>query len=153
LANISTEQTIQQDDLFQVPIPVLQTGLAPVNNGTAMSYIWDTYQSSLGVKMILHFADIQNRQVRLFDVHFNGMVHQNYSPPYLSAGYLYNTVCYIKQETEYEITIQATNKSMLPPMMNAYEIYNRIPHDTPSTFSKDCEISPILATPTHLYSL
>ncbi|XP_047051393.1 probable leucine-rich repeat receptor-like protein kinase At2g28990 [Lolium rigidum] len=137
LANISTEQTIQQDDLFQVPIPVLQTGLAPVNNGTAMSYIWDTYQSSLGVKMILHFADIQNRQVRLFDVHFNGMVHQNYSPPYLSAGYLYNTDWYRSTDGNYNITIQATNKSMLPPMMNAYEIYNRIPHDTPSTFSKD----------------
>jgi hypothetical protein len=144
LANISTQETIQQDDLFEVPIPVLRTGVTALGNVTALNGTWDTYKRSFGFKIILHFADFQNRQVRLFDVNVNDMVYQNFSPPYLSNHALYNTDWYKSIDGKYNISMRATNKSMLPPMFNAYELYNLIHHDIPRTFSKDCEMSPTL---------
>uniref|UniRef100_R7W5Z6 Putative receptor-like protein kinase n=1 Tax=Aegilops tauschii TaxID=37682 RepID=R7W5Z6_AEGTA len=138
-AKLSTKETIKQDDVFVVPIPILQTVVAPINNGTVLHVnTWVSYKTSSEFKFILHFADIQNAQLRLFDIYMNNDEwYPNYSPPYLAAGHVRNTEWYKTTDGQYNITLAATNTSMLPPMLNAYEGYLRIPHDTPRTFSED----------------
>uniref|UniRef100_R7W587 Malectin-like domain-containing protein n=1 Tax=Aegilops tauschii TaxID=37682 RepID=R7W587_AEGTA len=139
-ANLSTKKTIQREDSFAVPIPVLQTAVAPVNNGTVLHVgTWNTYKSTFEFKFFLHFSDIQNTQLRQFDIYLNDYEwYKKYSPPYLTADYVYSTGWYKATEGTYNITLAATNRSMLPPMVNAYEVFNRIPHDTPRTSPKDC---------------
>ncbi|VAI17588.1 unnamed protein product [Triticum turgidum subsp. durum] len=138
-ANLSTKETIQQEDNYAVPIPVLRTAVAPVNNATVLNLgTWETYKSSFEFKIFLHFSDIQNTQLRQFDIYLNDHEwYKKYSPPYLIAHSLYSIGWYKATEGTYNITLAATNASVLPPMINAYEIFNLIPHDTPRTSPKD----------------
>ncbi|KAE8790691.1 putative LRR receptor-like serine/threonine-protein kinase PAM74 [Hordeum vulgare] len=137
--NHSTKGTIQQDDIFAVPMPVLQTAVTRVNNGTVLIVnTWDSNKRPLKFKFILHFADMQNAQPRLFDIYLNAKkLYKNYSPPYLVADYVRSSEWHSNTDGQYFLGLIATNTSMLPPMVNAYEIYYHIPHNTPRTFSKD----------------
>jgi hypothetical protein len=144
-ANLSTQETIQGGNDFEVPTLVLRTAVFPVNNGTVLNAgEWKTYKRSFAFKIFLHFADIQNSQVRLFDISTSDWASQNYSPPYMSVETLYSADWYKSTDGNYSITLVATNETTLPPMLNAYELYNHIPHGTPRTFSNDCEMSPTL---------
>ncbi|XP_037440974.1 probable LRR receptor-like protein kinase At1g51890 [Triticum dicoccoides] len=140
-AKLSTKDTIEQDNVFAVPSLVLQTAVAPINNATVL-YVntWISYKTSLEFKFIFHFADIQNTQRRRFNIYMNNEDwYTNYSPPYLVADHVRSSKWYKTTGGEYNFTLAATNTSMMPPMINAYEGYTHIPHDTPRTFSKDFE--------------
>ncbi|VAI31792.1 unnamed protein product [Triticum turgidum subsp. durum] len=144
-AKLSTKDTIEQDNVFAVPSLVLQTAVAPINNATVL-YVntWISYKTSLEFKFIFHFADIQNTQRRRFNIYMNNEDwYTNYSPPYLVADHVRSSKWYKTTGGEYNFTLAATNTSMMPPMINAYEGYTHIPHDTPRTFFKDCEITPL----------
>uniref|UniRef100_A0A0E0B1X9 Malectin-like domain-containing protein n=1 Tax=Oryza glumipatula TaxID=40148 RepID=A0A0E0B1X9_9ORYZ len=43
------------------------------------------------------------------------------------------------QDSQFNVTLAATAESVLPPMLNAYEIYTLIVHDTPTTFQQDVD--------------
>ncbi|KAF7065268.1 hypothetical protein CFC21_071386 [Triticum aestivum] len=140
-AKLSTKDTIEQDNVFAVPSLVLQTAVAPINNATVL-YVntWISYKTSLEFKFIFHFADIQNTQRRRFNIYMNNEDwYTNYSPPYLVADHVRSSKWYKTTGGEYNFTLAATNTSMMPPMINAYEGYTHIPHDTPRTFFKDFE--------------
>ncbi|XP_044392125.1 probable LRR receptor-like serine/threonine-protein kinase At1g51810 [Triticum aestivum] len=144
--NLSTKEPILQDGSFPVPIPVLETAVAPVNNGTVLNVnTWKTYKRSFEFTFFLHFSDIQNTQLRLFDLYVNDeQLMDKYSPSYLAAGYVYSSTWSKTTDGKYNITLAASPTSVLPPMINAYEVYNNIPHDTPRTSTKDCEMPPLL---------
>uniref|UniRef100_A0A3B6LLP3 Protein kinase domain-containing protein n=1 Tax=Triticum aestivum TaxID=4565 RepID=A0A3B6LLP3_WHEAT len=137
--NLSTKEPILQDGSFPVPIPVLETAVAPVNNGTVLNVnTWKTYKRSFEFTFFLHFSDIQNTQLRLFDLYVNDeQLMDKYSPSYLAAGYVYSSTWSKTTDGKYNITLAASPTSVLPPMINAYEVYNNIPHDTPRTSTKD----------------
>jgi hypothetical protein len=80
----------------------------------------------------------EHSQVREFNVYFNSGPPNKYSSPYLAAGYVYSTVWYRAiYGDQFNVTLAATAQSVLPPMLNAYEIYTLIVHDTPTTFQQD----------------
>uniref|UniRef100_A0ACD5YA86 Uncharacterized protein n=1 Tax=Avena sativa TaxID=4498 RepID=A0ACD5YA86_AVESA len=141
---LSTEEDIQLEYKFAVPIAVLKTAVAPVNNSTITllnSLPFESYKTSFQFIVVLHFADFQNSgQLREFNVYlpqyFAPSDDDQYTPPYLSASWVYTHWCKAN-ESNLNITLAATNTSMLPPMINAYEILNRIPHDTPRTSYED----------------
>ncbi|XP_048527694.1 probable LRR receptor-like serine/threonine-protein kinase At1g51810 [Triticum urartu] len=146
-ANLSTKEHIQQDDnSVAVPILVLQTAVSPINNVTVLNVgTWRAYKRSFEFKFFLHFTDIQNTQLRLFDLYVNDdQWLQTYSPPYLAISYMYSSAWNKTTDGKYNITLAASPTSVLPPMINAYEVYNNIPHDTPRTSTKDCEMPPLL---------
>uniref|UniRef100_A0A0D9XCV1 Protein kinase domain-containing protein n=1 Tax=Leersia perrieri TaxID=77586 RepID=A0A0D9XCV1_9ORYZ len=64
------------------------------------------------------------------------LVKYNYTPPYLSSGTVY-TSWFRADGGRYNISLVATAKSALPPMLNAFEVYYLINHDKPMTFPKD----------------
>ncbi|KAL5205657.1 hypothetical protein ABZP36_033866 [Zizania latifolia] len=115
-ANLSTTSTIQTESMFAVPSVVLQTAVTPTENNTVLSVM--TWQNAMADAYVvfLHFADFQSSELR----RFNTYVTDN------SAT-----------DGEYNITVAATNASVLPPILNAFEIYYLIAHDTTATFSKD----------------
>jgi hypothetical protein len=96
-------------------------------------------------RVFLHFADFQNSQLRQFNVSFNGGQLVNYSPMYLKASSVQTSGWWKSADGNYNITLEATNTSLLPPMISAYEIYRLIPTNNSRTFSKDCELSPRLS--------
>jgi hypothetical protein len=125
-----------------VPNHVLQTAIIPSNNGFVINVeTWESYKISLEFMVFLYFADFQNSQLRQFDIYLNNEVFYQYSPKYLTTSSVQNSGWYKSKDNKYNITLECTNISMLPPMINAYEIYNSIPHDTPRTSSEDRELS------------
>ncbi|GJM99007.1 hypothetical protein PR202_ga16065 [Eleusine coracana subsp. coracana] len=84
----------------------------------------------------------ENAQLRQFDIYFNGdrLVGGSspYSPSYLVATCVYTSVAIpAVVDGQYNITLVSTAKSVLPPMINAIEIYTLVPRNSPTTFSKD----------------
>lgn len=125
-----------------MPSPVLQKAVVPSGNSTKLVFFSDQLDALLHDHfVILHFADFQNKKSREFTVSIdNGVQSSPYSTPYLkvlsvTGGWSSNS------EGKYNFTIAATATSALPPILNAYEVYGRIIHDNPTTFSQDCKLA------------
>ncbi|KAK1630301.1 hypothetical protein QYE76_004616 [Lolium multiflorum] len=139
-ANLSTQNTIthEDQDSFAVPSSFLRTAITTAGNGTVLNVAtWYPSDSSLLFRVFLHFTDFQNSQLRQFNVYINDEELNNYSPKYLTASSVHNSGWSKTADGIYNITLAATNMSVLPPMISAYEIYNLIANDTPRTFSMD----------------
>jgi hypothetical protein len=125
-----------------VPSSVLQTAIAAAGNSTLLTA--KTWQDNTMFRFMffLYFADFQNTQFRQFDIYLDDSrlvpVIKSYSPAYLSSSSVY-VESYRATDGKYSITLASTNTSVLPPMINALEIYLRVPCEGPTTLPKDCE--------------
>uniref|UniRef100_J3MWR3 Malectin-like domain-containing protein n=1 Tax=Oryza brachyantha TaxID=4533 RepID=J3MWR3_ORYBR len=135
LKNLSTVLPIEQAYDFSVPLPVMQTAVETASNKTVFSVALQ--DKSLPKFMVyLHFADFQNSQLRQFNASGDDQPCQ-YTPPYLATETVRNTDWYRAPNGLCTITLAPTAASKLPPMLNAFEIYTLISHDSPRTFPKD----------------
>ncbi|KAL6846308.1 hypothetical protein ACP4OV_023756 [Aristida adscensionis] len=146
-ANLSTAQVIPPNPGFMEPLPVLQTAIAAAgNSSTTLSYPWQKHSSACPFMVFLHFSDFQNAQLRQFDIYLNGnrlrpAGEKAVSPPYLAASCVYSSGWYRAPDGAYNLTLVATAASVLPPMLNAIEIYYLVAFDRPMTFPKDLNLS------------
>lgn len=152
-ANLSTRMTIQPDPSFAEPLSILQTAVSATGNDTVLTIIIlgnHLHKTTFSFMGFMHFADFQNAQLRQFDIYLNGEKQEpSYTSSFLVASCIYTPTAYKAVDRKYNITLVATAKSVLPPMINAVEIYNIIPHSNPITFSDDCKSS----TPRSAFSL
>lgn len=144
-ANRSTQQPVQPDTRFSVPPRVLQTAVEPAGNVTALGvYAWQDPIKTYPFMIFLHFADFQSTQLREFGIYINvdksGPSKKAYTPSSLAGSCVYNADPYMSPDGNYNIILAATPTSVLTPMVNAMEIYNIIPWESPTTFSKDCKL-------------
>nr|XP_034603287.1 cysteine-rich receptor-like protein kinase 15 isoform X2 [Setaria viridis] len=140
-ANLSTEMTIQPDPSFAEPLSILQTAVSATGNDMVLTTTGlgsPRYKTTYSFMGFIHFADFQNAQLRQFDIYFNGEKQgPSYTSSFLVASCIYNPTAYKAVNRTYNIILVATTKSVLPPMINAIEIYNIIPNSNPITFSDD----------------
>lgn len=132
----TTSINIKLESSFEVPAAILKDAVQVAGNSTILNIKW---QDNTGRQfaVFLHFADFQDSQVREFNVYFNSGPPNKYRPHYLVAGFVYTTRWYRAIDGDFNVTLAATPESVLPPMLNAYEIYTLIVHDTPTTFQQD----------------
>ncbi|KAM0841660.1 hypothetical protein ACQ4PT_058871 [Festuca glaucescens] len=139
--NVSTQNTITHQDhgSFQVPTRVLQTAITVVgNNDTVLNvFTWRAYKPTLMYRVFLYFADFQSSLLWQFSVYINDKQIDDHIPKYLTASSVQSSGWFNTTDGNHSITLVATNISVLPPMINAYEIYTLIPNGTSRTFSKD----------------
>ncbi|TVU09247.1 hypothetical protein EJB05_42701 [Eragrostis curvula] len=138
--NRSNRSAIQPDPKFVEPLPVLQTAVEASGNDMVLTPVtWNDTRATLSFIVFLHFADFQNLQLRQFDRYFNSQKLQEspYIPSFLVASCIYSSTAVTANDRTYNITLVATAKSVLPPMVNAIEVYTLHPHKSPTTFSKD----------------
>jgi hypothetical protein len=147
--NESTTRPIEPDtSYYGVPSRILQTAVAASANDTALTAItWqaDSDTTPYSFMILQHFADFQETQLRQFDIFINEKDEsgarqelKSYSPSYLSSSPV-STVDYRATDGYYNITLVRTNASALPPMINALEIYVRVPYENPTTLPQDCK--------------
>jgi hypothetical protein len=120
-------------DVFEAPSVVLQTAIRP-RNGSQIQFSWEPQPQpndpSPACFAIMHFTELEilpSNAVREFYVSLNGELwHKDaVTPVYLYSGPSYNTVA--SRKSQYDITINATASSTLPPIINALEVYSTIP--------------------------
>ncbi|CAL4990387.1 unnamed protein product [Urochloa decumbens] len=157
-AEVSTTIEVMNfaDDLFNTPSKVMQTAVTPRNNST-IEFFWDPKPQpkdpTPGYIAILHFAELQllpANTLREFYINLNGKpwYPKPYSPTYLYTDTVYNTdtsrggpAPAIGGFTRrYDISINATANSTLPPTINAIEVFSVVPTtnigmDSQDTFS------------------
>uniref|UniRef100_A0A0E0QQ98 Protein kinase domain-containing protein n=1 Tax=Oryza rufipogon TaxID=4529 RepID=A0A0E0QQ98_ORYRU len=134
--NISTVSTISN---YIIPLPVIQTAIEAVSKNTTLEYNWRDNEGSHYYKTYMYFADFQNSQLRQFNISFNTLTNDQYSPlMFLSPSVVVNKHEWYKSDDgTYTITLKATAESILPPMINALEVYTRISHTNPKTLPTD----------------
>ncbi len=138
--NISSLSTIKEDSNFAVPSPIMQTAIEAVDNNTILNITWvNKMPSGHNIKLLLHFADFQNSQLRQFNASLNNVQPYQYSPPYLTADALFTSGWSTASDGQYTIRLEPTSASKLPPMINALEIYSLISHNSPTTLQADCK--------------
>ncbi|XP_020264928.1 probable LRR receptor-like serine/threonine-protein kinase At1g05700 isoform X2 [Asparagus officinalis] len=131
--SISTTFNVENPpkDVFEVPSSVLQTAVMPTN-ATSLKFYWDAIRERDGTfsqyHLFMHFAEIQSNasnRTSIFNVHLNGDLWDGpFAPNYLSSGHIYTTTP--GSLYQYNISINQANTSVLPPILNAVEIYSLI---------------------------
>ncbi|EEE69554.1 hypothetical protein OsJ_29052 [Oryza sativa Japonica Group] len=131
----TTSINIKLESSFEVPAAILKDAVQVAGNSTILNIKW---QDNTGRQfaVFLHFADFQDSQVREFNVYFNSGPPNKYRPHYLAAGFVYSTRWYRAIDGDFNVTLAATPESVLPPMLNAYEIYTLISMTLPPHFNK-----------------
>ncbi|KAJ1289379.1 hypothetical protein BS78_02G159600 [Paspalum vaginatum] len=153
--NQSTTLPVQPGAGFGMPSPIMQTAVAAAGNDTALTAMtWQYGTGSHSFMIFQHFADFQDTQLRQFDVHLNedqsGPRLMSFSPPYLSSSTVY-TDCYNSTDGNYNITLAAAATSVLPPMINALEIYICVPFESATTLAADCKPELQHSSIVHIY--
>jgi hypothetical protein len=115
-----------------------------LGNKTTLSYVWSG-SAVASFMVFLTFADFQNTKIRQFEITLNGNPlgpnDKSYTPSYLVASTISNSGWYRASDNKYNLVLNATATSELPPMINAIEIYKLLAFDSPATYPKDCELS------------
>uniref|UniRef100_A0A0D9WIU9 non-specific serine/threonine protein kinase n=1 Tax=Leersia perrieri TaxID=77586 RepID=A0A0D9WIU9_9ORYZ len=144
---ISTTTMVQnlENDIFEVPSPVLQTAITPRNASSNIHFGWEAYIQPKdpvpGYIVNFHFTEVQllaNNVVREFYINLNSKLiyNESYRPAYLYADATYNSKPFLRYP-QYNISINATSNSTLPPLINAIELFSVIPMIIVGTDSQD----------------
>ncbi|XP_044954301.1 putative leucine-rich repeat receptor-like serine/threonine-protein kinase At2g19230 isoform X1 [Hordeum vulgare subsp. vulgare] len=136
-------------DYFEAPMAVLQTAVTPLNASGSITFGWNAQPQPNnplpGYLTVLHFVELQlldRDAVRQFNITLNDESRfpgptYTYTPPgYLNRGCVYNSFPYPRGST-YIFTIKATTNSMLPPILNAFEVFSVIPTTNVGTDIQD----------------
>ncbi|XP_040380199.1 putative leucine-rich repeat receptor-like protein kinase At2g19210 [Oryza brachyantha] len=144
---VSTTRPVRHidEDVFDAPTAVMQTAITPLNGSGNIEFAWVPYvqpkDPSPGYLAIMHFSELQLRSssaVREFYINLNGnmVFSKAYTPPYLYADAIFNSDPFLRY-TQYNISINATANSTLPPMINAIEVYSVFSTATIGTYGQD----------------
>ncbi|KAL5738040.1 hypothetical protein ACOSP7_030801 [Xanthoceras sorbifolium] len=110
---------------FQAPSAVMKTAVIPANGSNSLTLNWETSDNTSQYYVYLYFAELQqdqvNNQTRQQYIYTNGKLWYDgpFLPNYLAATILYSTT----PVTELQFSINKTEESPLPPILNALEIY------------------------------
>ncbi|KAK3135035.1 hypothetical protein QOZ80_5BG0413810 [Eleusine coracana subsp. coracana] len=147
----TTEKVMNYNtDHFDAPSKVMQTAITPRNASKNMVISWSSAPQprdpTPGYLLVLHFTELQmlpDGAVREFYVNRNGeqWYRKVYRPPYLFSGALYSVNDPAQGHDRYNISLNATANSTLPPIINAIEIFSVIPTTNVGTDSSDGSIT------------
>ncbi|XP_047316982.1 putative leucine-rich repeat receptor-like protein kinase At2g19210 [Impatiens glandulifera] len=108
---------------FQVPNVVMNTANVPQNpNDSSLVFTWDPYNITDQFYLFLHFAELTPNASRKFGIFLNGELWgvRNYSPQFLQAETYWKM---LDVSSSYTISLNRTEDSALPPLLNAIELY------------------------------
>uniref|UniRef100_J3MWT3 non-specific serine/threonine protein kinase n=1 Tax=Oryza brachyantha TaxID=4533 RepID=J3MWT3_ORYBR len=91
----------------------------------------------------MHYTEFQKPHEHQFNTYYNGYFwwtnNNPVIPSYLLAGYKYATSQYTSDSGFYNMSLVATNTSILPPILGAFEIYYLVKHDNAVTSLEDVD--------------
>ena len=143
---ISTTNRVQNidNDLFEAPTAVMQTAVTPINASNNIDFFWNSQPQpndpAPGYIAIFHFSELENlpnNASRQFYININGILFDDgFTPSFLYAEASYSSKPFVRHP-QYNITINATANSTMPPLINAVEVYSVISTANIGTDSQD----------------
>lgn len=133
------------NDLFEAPSKVMQTAVTSRNTSEKVEFSWLAKPSpkhpTPRYVANMHISELHNfgsNAVREFYINVNGELWYPLAvkPEYLSAGSVYSIVPF-PASNQYDVSLNATINSTLPPIINAMEIFSIIPTTNAATDSSD----------------
>jgi hypothetical protein len=147
-SEITTPLKVQHfdNDNFDVPSAVLQTAVMPINASTPIEYSWVAEPSASkdpdpGYICILHFSELQRLRpsaARQFYININGILALDkvFTPEYLYSKTVSSTKA-LYGFHQYIVSLNATDNSTLPPLLNAVEVFSIVPTASMPTAAQD----------------
>ncbi|KAK3135028.1 hypothetical protein QOZ80_5BG0413730 [Eleusine coracana subsp. coracana] len=136
-AEISTNETVRNinNDLFEAPSKVMQTAIKPRNSSQDIELSWSepmlppNKDPSPGYIIVMHFSELQELHgaARQFYINLNSMYLDVFTTTLLYSEAVYSTIPFQRGYTKYTLSLNATENSTLPPIINALEIFSVIP--------------------------
>ncbi|KAL2968266.1 hypothetical protein AAZX31_15G020900 [Glycine max] len=137
--SIPADSIIQNS--YKPPAIVLSTAVTPVNASAPLEIKMEPDDQSDQFYVYMHFMEIQvlaKNQTREFSITHNGEIwYQNFSPKYLSATTIYTPSATNWKEIQF--SLEMTQNSTLPPIINAIEIYRVLEFQQSDTFQGDVD--------------
>lgn len=112
---------------YQGPSTVMQTAVIPTNGSNSLQLSWEPNDPKFLYYAYLYFSEFENvqanNQTREIIIYINGIDWFGpFSPLHFAANTIYSTWPILTAE-KIEFSINTTESSTLPPILNAYEIY------------------------------
>jgi hypothetical protein len=128
--SISNETNIDiqgSDNPCHLPVEVLRTAVQPRNGLNSLSYNYTLGYSTPKFLVYFHFAEIiAPGNLREFNITLNGLKYGPFKLEYLKPLTIGPNILQV-QEDQVRFSIDATLRSDLPPILNAFEIFELRP--------------------------
>lgn len=127
--NISTSSIVDPDKNFATPSLVMQTAATTSSTNQSIDYSWKSANESTNFFIILHMSEIQDipstslREIDIFVDGFRLFNDSDVLKKLESFWVYYSDTGY----NNYNVSVKATSRSTLPPLLNALEIYVKTP--------------------------
>ncbi|KAF8068486.1 hypothetical protein N665_1148s0003 [Sinapis alba] len=125
---IDTLLNVTSSDPFAVPDAVSRFGISPRNSSRPLFFYASPQEKSDKINVYFHFAEIQvlkANDIREFDILLDGtVVRKAYTPKLLQSETIYNISPQRCISTYCNLDFVKTQRSTLPPLINAIEAYS-----------------------------
>lgn len=130
---INTTEDILQNS-FRLPLSVMSTALTPDPetdpNPDSLSFYWNSANATDKYYLYFHFAEVvklSETETREFSIYINdNLFYGPMSPGYLSTTTVYTVTPGSTGIERYDVVINKTEISTLPPLINAIEIFREL---------------------------
>ncbi|TVU20527.1 hypothetical protein EJB05_36740, partial [Eragrostis curvula] len=132
--SLSVTKSVVNNDLADVPSKVMQTAITPSNASSNIKFSWvaksNPNHTVPRYVANMHFSELKvllKNESREFYINVNGELWypSGITPDYLGSAAIYSTEPF-PASAQYEVSINATANSTLPPIINAAEIFSII---------------------------
>ncbi|XP_052305466.1 LRR receptor-like serine/threonine-protein kinase IOS1 isoform X7 [Populus trichocarpa] len=137
------------DDPCRLPVEVLRTAVQPRNGLNSLSYSYPsphTENFTPEFLVFFHFAEIFEQtaigKLREFTITLNGLNYGPFTLEYLKPLTIRSNITQV-QEGQVRFSIDATLRSDLPPILNAFEIFKLLP--LPDSPTNQTDVDAIMA--------
>ena len=139
--NISTILDVDNANKYDPPKDALKNAATPTNASAPLTIEWSSANPDAQYHWYAHFAEIQDlraNQTREFNSFWNGkLYHGPLTPPKLSLTTLSSESPRTCDGGKCSVQLIRTNRSTLPPLLNAYEVYTVIQFPQSETDESD----------------
>ncbi|ESW22549.1 hypothetical protein PHAVU_005G162300 [Phaseolus vulgaris] len=138
-ASIPDDSFVDND--FKPGATIMSTAVTPANGSAPLVISWEPQDETDEFYVYMHFTELQvltGNQTRQFNITMNGKLwYENCSPQYMSVSTIYSPPGGSGKEIKF--SLERTENSTLPPIINAIEIYKVKQFHQSDTFQGDVD--------------
>ncbi|VVB16611.1 unnamed protein product [Arabis nemorensis] len=137
---ISTTLEVSNSNKYVPPKDVLATAATPTNSSAPLTIQWRSSNVNDQYYLYVHFAEIQELQTnstREFNVVWDGETSDPIIPTKFNIDTIYRRFPSTCKGGECNFQLRRTNRSILPPLLNALEVYTVTEFPQSETNEKD----------------